>query len=63
MDTFKITVEELVSQEFTIEAHTREEAIKEAIELYKQGKLVLEPGNLEMKRIALSDNIEDWVEF
>ena len=63
METFNITIEELLSQEFTIEAGTREQAVEKAIKVYKQGKLVLEPGNLEMRRIALSDNLEDWVEF
>ena len=63
MEAFTVTIEELVSQDYTVLAENREEAIKKAIEMYKQGEIVLEPGNLEMKRIQLSENSDEWVEF
>ena len=63
MEAFTVTIEELVSQDYTVLAENREEAIKKAIEMYKQGEIVLEPGNLEMKHIQLSENSDEWVEF
>lgn len=46
MKKFIVTVEERVSQDFVIQADSQEEAEKLAQELYKNGDLVLEPGNL-----------------
>ncbi len=63
MKLFTVTIEELVSQDFTISAENREEAVKRAVEMYKQGGIVLSPGNLEMKRVRLSEDSENWVEF
>ena len=63
MNLFTVTIEELVSQNYTILAESREEAIKRAIEMYKQGEIVLSPGNLEMKRVQLSEDSNEWVEF
>ena len=58
MEAFTVTIEELVSQDYTVLAENREEAIKKAIEMYKQGEIVLEPGNLEMKHIQLLVHIQ-----
>ena len=46
MKKFNVTVEERVSQDFVIQANSQEEAEKLARKLYKNGDLVLEPGNL-----------------
>lgn len=46
MESFLVTVEERVSQDFVIQADSQEEAEKLAQKLYKNGDLVLEPGNL-----------------
>ncbi len=46
MKSFLVTVEERVSQDFVIQADSQEEAEKLAQKLYKNGVLVLEPGNL-----------------
>ena len=46
MKSFLVTVEERVSQDFVIKADSQEEAEKLAQKLYKNGDLVLEPGNL-----------------
>ena len=43
---FLVTVEERVSQDFVIQADSQEEAEELAQKLYKNGDLVLEPGNL-----------------
>lgn len=45
MKKFNVTVEERVSQDFVIQADSQEEAEKLAQKLYKNGDLVLEPGN------------------
>ena len=39
-------IEETVSEAFTLEAEGEKEALEEARRLYRQGKWVLEPGNL-----------------
>ena len=46
MESFLVTVEERVSQDFVIQADSQEEAQELAQKLYKNGYLVLEPGNL-----------------
>lgn len=46
MESFLVTVEERVSQDFVIQADSQKEAEELAQKLYKNGDLVLEPGNL-----------------
>ena len=46
MESFLVTVEERVSQDFVIQADSQEEAEELAQKLYKNGDLVLEPGDL-----------------
>lgn len=43
---YTIIIEETVSEAFTLEAEGEKEAMEEARRLYRQGKWVLEPGNL-----------------
>ena len=61
MKKFCIVIEETISEEFEVEAETKEDAIKNAIEKYKSGEFVLSPGNLESKKISI-DN-DEWIEF
>ena len=63
LESYTVTIEELISEEFTVETETRDKAIRKAIELYKQGAFVLCPGSLEMRRIGLCDNSDEWIEF
>ena len=67
MKIFKITIEETVSETFDIEAETMEEAMEIAERDYKNGYLVLEPGNLIAKQMMAEDEETDetteWVEF
>lgn len=66
MQKFKITIEEIVSQEFEIEAGSLEEAMELAEEQYNDGKLVLEPGNLVSKQMMGEDEdgyCTEWCEF
>ncbi len=43
---YTVTIQEIVSEDFDIEANSKEKAIAIAEELYKKGEFVLEPGNL-----------------
>lgn len=43
---YTIIIEETVSEELTLEAENKKEALEEARRLYRQGVWVLEPGNL-----------------
>lgn len=63
---FKITIEEMVSQSFNVEASTMEEAMEIAEAKYKSGEFVLEPGNLVAKQMMGEDdkgNCTEWTEF
>ena len=67
MKKFKITIEEMFSDQFEIEAETMEEAMEIAEEQYKEGFLVLEPGNLVAKQMCGEDpdtgDCTEWTEF
>lgn len=59
-------IEETISEEFEIDAESKEDAISKAIEKYKSGEFVLSPGNLESRKISIVDDdseINDWIEF
>ena len=59
-------IEETISEEFEIDAESKEDAVSKAIEKYKLGEFVLDPGNLESRKIAVFDDdseINDWIEF
>ena len=51
---YTVLVEEVVSQEFAVEAASPEEALRVAEDSYREGKIVLEPGNLEDVSISLT---------
>lgn len=64
---YKITIEEMVSQDFLVDASDMESALKIARENYKNGKFVLEPGDIEYKQMCgecleKNDSV-DWCEF
>ncbi len=64
--TYKIIIEETISDEFAVTASSEEDAVKTAIERYKSGELVLSPGNLLEKKIAVMNNqneAADWISF
>ncbi len=62
---YKIIIEELISEEFFIEADSKDDALKEAIRKYNSLEFVLCPGNVEQKRICVEENQEEsnWIEF
>jgi len=63
---FKVCIEEMVSEEFEIEAEDAGEAMEIAEKEYFEGKLVLEPGNLCSTQIAITkpeEEVCEWVEI
>ena len=64
---FTVYIEETVSQGFTVEAVDDEEAADIAMEKYKNGEFVLEPGELTMKQMMVEDpetgDTTEWFEF
>lgn len=67
MKKFIIAIEEIVSEQFEIEAETMEEAMEIAEDQYKKGILVLEPGTLVAKQMCGTDpstgDCTEWSEF
>lgn len=64
---FSVTIEELISQDFKINANSIEEAVSIAKEKYDEGKFVLAPGTLIAKQIQVenedSTETTEWTEF
>ncbi len=67
MKKYIIAIEEMISEQFEIEADTLEEAMEIAEEQYNKGILVLEPGNLVAKQMCGTDpdtgDCTEWTEF
>ena len=65
MKKYFVVIEETISEEFEIDAESKEDAISKAIEKYKSCEFVLCPGNLESRKISIVDDSEDydWIEF
>lgn len=64
---FEITIEEMVSETFAVDAVDEETAINIAIDNYKKGIFTLNPGNLVAKQMEVHDTENDtyteWFEF
>lgn len=63
---FTICIEEMVSEEFDVEAEDAEQAKEIAEEKYNKGEFVLEPGNLVCKQMCITspdDECTEWTEF
>ena len=66
MKKYHVVIEEIISEEFEIEANSEEDAISKAINEYDSGSFVLSPGNVEGRQIAIvgeDDEFKDWIEF
>ncbi|RHA08230.1 hypothetical protein DW949_12855 [Megasphaera sp. AM44-1BH] len=55
---YTVLVEEVVSQEFAVEAASPEEALRVAENQYRKGEIVLEPGNLEQVSMKIVGDAE-----
>ena len=66
MTKYIVVIEETVAQEFKIIAKSEEDALKEAKKKYEDGKIVLEPGEVQykqMKVIRPDCEVSEWYEF
>lgn len=62
MKTYKILIKEVVIEEFEIEATSIEQAISKSITDYKNGELVLEPGEL-IATYVTEETMNNWEEI
>ena len=64
---YRITIEEMISKDFFVEADDMEIALKIAERNYKDGKFVLDPGNLVCKQMCgeclENKDCTEWCEF
>lgn len=64
---YKVTIEETISDDFEVEANSLSEAKQKAISDYKDGKIVLESGELQQSKIMVVSNDYnekmDWEEI
>ena len=66
MKTYRVIIEETISEEFELEAESEKEAISKAMDAYKSGEFILEPGNFEyaqLKVIDEDDKCSEWIEI
>lgn len=55
MAKYRVTIEEIISQDFEVEAENLDEAIDKTIEKYKSCEFVLEPGHV----VSVEGCVED----
>ncbi len=63
---FMIAIEETCVEEFEIMAESQEEAMEIAEKRYRNGDIILEPGEVQFRQIAIvspSEGSTEWVEF
>jgi hypothetical protein len=61
---FLVNIEEVVCETFEVDAESMEEARKIVMRAYESGEVVLEPGELVEKRIAVFDEAtNEWSEY
>ncbi len=65
-----VIIEEAVSDEFEVEAESEIDAVKKGIAAYKAGEFILEPGEIECRKIAAMEENEnmdfsdaEWIKF
>ena len=67
MKKYQIVIEETIVDDFTVEASSPQEAQTIAEQLYHDGKIVLESGEVQLRRIAVNnkdcENLIDFQEF
>lgn len=61
---FLVNIEEVVCEKFEVDAESMEEAQRIVKRAYESGEIVLEPGELVEKRIAVFDEAtNEWSEY
>lgn len=61
---FLVNIEEVVCETFEVDAESMEEARRIVMRAYESGEVVLEPGELVEKRIAVFDEAtNEWSEY
>lgn len=63
MEKYKITIEEILVDEFEVFADNAEEAMKIAAEKYVIGDFVLYPGEVQRKQMAINEPWNETTEF
>lgn len=66
MIEYTVVIEETVVQEFKIVAKSAEDALKQTEKKYKDGELVLDPGEVQCKQMRVTYpgcEISEWYEF
>ncbi|MDD7208140.1 MAG: DpnD/PcfM family protein [Faecalibacterium prausnitzii] len=61
-----MTIEELISQTFDVMAENETDARRIVEEKYKSGEFVLEPGEVTVRHMAVTESgndTETWMEF
>ena len=64
MKTYRVIIEETLSDEFEIEADSEEDAIDKAINEYNEGNFVVGT-NVTFRQISIveDDDFKEWIEF
>ena len=65
MARFRVAIEEIIVQEFEIEAADENEALKKAVAGYKSGEMVLENPEVQHRQLAVlqDESSTVWIEF
>lgn len=66
MKEYGVIIEETVSKEFKVTAESEEAALETARELYRSAELILEPGDITARKIAVlpTDGADaEWTEL
>lgn len=63
MSKYKVILEETVVSEFNIEARNKNEAFGIACKKYLNGEIVIEPGEVQSKKIAVIETCNDQMKF
>ena len=59
--TIKVTIEEVISQEFEVDVNETDDIYDQIRSMYKQGKLVVEDPTLILAQALINDGEEsDW---
>lgn len=64
MKKFTVVIEETISDKFEVFATSYKEALEIAENDYKRGKIILEPGYIQSRKMLIEEDSEkNWIEF